>query len=182
MGISTNPLFWAFVGMFGLVCCCGVVGTERLGKHTAFGFFAVAIFDLGRFLMVLPFCPQPRFDLGGMHPVVGGILFAVGLAFGLIPANFQIRPLNSADAHLSLNTNGFYRIVRNPIYLGELLYSLGWAVIFRSTIGVALIPVWWIGLLVMIAIEEERLERTVGPAYLDYKNRVRGRIIPGSPV
>ena len=181
MGLSTNPLFWAFVSMFGLVGCCAVVGTERLGKHTVFGFLVVAVFDLGRFLMVLPFCPQPRFDLGGMHSVFGGVLFVVGLAFGLIPA-FQIRPLNSAGTHLALNTGGFYRIVRNPIYLGELLYSMGWAVMFRSAIGVALIPIWWIGLLFMIAIEEERLERTVGAAYQQYKSRVRGRILPGLPI
>jgi protein-S-isoprenylcysteine O-methyltransferase Ste14 len=53
---------------------------------------------------------------------------------------------------------------------------------FRSVIGVALVPLWWAGLLFLIVIEEETLERELGEAYLEYKQQVRGRIIPGLPV
>ena len=52
----------------------------------------------------------------------------------------------------------------------------------RSVIGVGLLPLWWIGLLFLIAIEEESLERELGQVYLEYKQRVRGRIVPGLPV
>jgi protein-S-isoprenylcysteine O-methyltransferase Ste14 len=90
--------------------------------------------------------------------------------------------LGTADEKLELRTTGFYGIVRSPIYLGEILWCLGWAIMVRSAIGVALVPLWWFGLLILITIEEESLERSLGQIYLEYKKRVRGRIIPGLPI
>jgi len=52
----------------------------------------------------------------------------------------------------------------------------------RSIIGVALVPVWWAGFLLIVLTEEQSLERALGQLYLDYKQRVRGRIIPGLPI
>ncbi|NIQ36990.1 MAG: hypothetical protein GTN81_00140 [Proteobacteria bacterium] len=75
-----------------------------------------------------------------------------------------------------------FGLVRNPIYLGEILWCLGWAIMFRSIIGGALVPLWWAGFLFHIAVEEESLEGELGQPYLDYKARVRVRIIPGLPV
>jgi len=72
--------------------------------------------------------------------------------------------------------------VRNPIYLADVLFSLGFAILFRSIIGVALVPVWWAGFLFVVLTEEETLVRTLGQCYLDYKQRVKGRILPGLPV
>ena len=63
-----------------------------------------------------------------------------------------------------------------------LLWSFGWAIIHRSIVGVALVPLWWAGLLILALIEEESLERALGQTYLEYRKRVRGRIIPGLPV
>ena len=93
-----------------------------------------------------------------------------------------IRPVNVAQKGMDLRTTGLYGIVRNPIYLGEVLWCLGWAIMFRSVIGVALVPLWWAGLLILILIEEESLERSLGQTYLEYKKQVRGRIIPGLPI
>ena len=81
-----------------------------------------------------------------------------------------------------LKTSGVYRIVRNPIYLADILFSLGFAVMFRSIIGIALIPVWWIAFLLLVLVEESSLERTLGQNYLDYKQQVNGRMIPGLPI
>jgi protein-S-isoprenylcysteine O-methyltransferase Ste14 len=54
--------------------------------------------------------------------------------------------------------------------------------ILIALVGVALVPLWWFGLLILITIEEESLERSLGQSYLEYKKRVRGRIIPGLPI
>jgi len=70
----------------------------------------------------------------------------------------------------------------NPIYLGEVLWCPGWAIIKRLIIGVSLVPLWWMGLLILVLIAEETLTRKLGPGYRDYKMRVRGRIIPGLPI
>lgn len=180
MSFLNDPFFWAFLSMFGLVGACAVVGSRKLGNYPLFGITVVTIFDLGRFALVLPFCSQPRFDLGGWHLLIGGIIFVAGLMF-CTPA-FFIKPFTAPDENVTVVTTGFYRIVRNPIYLGELLWCLGWAIIFQSIVGVALVPLWWIGLLFLVLLEEEQLERALGQPYRTYKKRIRGRIIPGLPI
>jgi protein-S-isoprenylcysteine O-methyltransferase Ste14 len=112
--------------------------------------------------------------------MVGGIVFVAGLA-SCVPG-LRIRPFTAPDAAVKLQTTGLYGIVRNPIYLGEVLVSLGWSIMFRSVIGVALVPVWWAGFAMLTLIEERSLEREIGEAYVAYKRRVRGRIIPGLPI
>ena len=180
MAFFYNPFFWALLSMFGLVAACAVVGSQRIGRHAWVGWIIVIVFGMGRALLVLPFVEQSRFDLGGWHGLIGGIIFAVGLLIGL--PTFDIKPVNIAEKGMELKTSGLYGIVRNPIYLCELLWCLGWATIFRSTIGVALVPLWWAGLLFLIFIEEESLERAVGEPYRIYKQKVRGRIIPQLPI
>jgi len=83
---------------------------------------------------------------------------------------------------MALKTTGIYGIVRNPIYLADILFSLGFAVMFRSIIGIALIPIWWTAYLAVVLVEEISLERALGQPYLDYKQQVKGRIIPGLPI
>jgi protein-S-isoprenylcysteine O-methyltransferase Ste14 len=177
--IYEEPLFWALISMFGLVGACAVVGSKTIGRRTMIGFGVVTLFDLGRFLLVVP--DQSRFELGWPITLLGGVLFLAGIVLGLAPC-FLIRPLNMAEQQTTLITDGFYGVVRNPIYLGELLWCLGWALIHRSILGVALVPLWWVSLLILIVIEEENLERELGQPYRDYKQQVRGRIVPGLPI
>ena len=176
-----NPILWAFISMFTLVGACSVVGSRKTGCHPAIGWILVSILSLGRIILALPSVDQPRFDLNGFNSVLGIPIFAIGLFFALGPC-FLIRPLNIAEKEMALITNSFYKFTRNPIYLGEILWCLGWSIIHGSIIGVALVPVWWCGFLFLILIEEESLERAIGSNYLDYKEKVKGRIIPGLPI
>jgi protein-S-isoprenylcysteine O-methyltransferase Ste14 len=175
-----DSFFWAFISMFGLVGCGAVVSGSRLGKYPLFGAIVVIIFDFGRIVLVLPVCEQPRFDLSGLHMFVGAAIFIFGILF-CSPA-LSIKPITAPDKTIKLKTNGLYSIVRNPIYTGEILWCLGLAIYFRSIIGVALVPIWWLALLFHIAKEEESLERELGETYLNYKKIVKGRIIPGLPI
>lgn len=150
------------------------MGSARLAKSRSLGVFSVALFSLGRVVLVLPVVSQPRFAAADWTWVVGGILFVVGVVFTL--------PAFVISAGVSLKDSGFYGLVRNPIYFGEVMWCLGLAVIFRSEIGIALVPVWWAALWMLTMIEEERLERKLGPPYQEYKRRIRGRIIPGLPI
>jgi len=180
MTFLSNPFFWALISMFGLVGAGAAVSGKRLGRYPLFGITIVAIFILGRVILVLPFCSQPRFELDGWHVIVGGIAFIAGLIF--CTPGLAIKPFTAPEDKMKLRTSGFYSIVRNPIYFGELLWCLGWAIIFRSIIGTALVPLWWAGLLIHVVIEEESMERELGKSYLEYKKKVRGRIIPGLPL
>nr|NIO06859.1 hypothetical protein [Deltaproteobacteria bacterium] len=95
MAIFRDPFFWALVSMFGLVGSGAAVGSKKVGRYPLFGFFIVVVFDLGRVVLVLPFCPQMRFEMSGWHGVVGGIIFTSGLIFCL-PA-FTIKPFTAPD-------------------------------------------------------------------------------------
>ena len=176
-----NPFFWALISMFALVGACSVVGSRKVGSHPALGWIIVTILSVGRVILVLPSVEQPRFYLDGLNAAIGIPIFVIGVCFALGPC-FLIRPLNIAEESMELITKSFYKYTRNPIYLGEILWCLGWSIIHGSIIGVALVPVWWAGFLFLILIEEESLERAIGIKYLDFKKKVKGRIIPGIPI
>ncbi len=180
MNVLDNPFFWAFVSMFFLLLGNALVSGIPLGHNSFFGFITVIGNDFARILLVLPFVIQPRFDIGIWNWIIGGILIAAACGFGV--AAFAVKWWKAPDKEVVLQTAGVYGIVRNPIYLCDLLFSLGIAVGFGSIIGVALIPVWWIAFLFVVQMEETSMERELGPAYRDYKRQVRGRIIPGLPV
>jgi protein-S-isoprenylcysteine O-methyltransferase Ste14 len=180
MFVLRDPFFWAFVGMFGLLAGTALVSGTKLGRNALLGFAVVMICDLARIILVLPFCLQPRFEIGVWNWIAGGIILAAALVFA-VPA-LSIKWWAAPEENTVLKTTGIYGIVRNPIYLADVLFSLGFAIMFRSIIGVALVPAWWAGFLFVVLTEEESLERTLGQPYLDYKQRVKGRIIPGLPI
>jgi len=180
MYVYENPFFWAFVSMFFLMMGPAFFSGAPIGRIPLLGFITVIGNDFSRILLVLPFVIQPRFDIGIWNWIIGGILIAAACGFGV--AAFSVKWWKAPDKDVVLQTSGVYGIVRNPIYLCDLLFSLGIAVGFGSIIGVALIPAWWMAFLSVVLLEETSMERELGQAYRDYKQKVRGRIIPGLPV
>jgi protein-S-isoprenylcysteine O-methyltransferase Ste14 len=180
MFVLTDLFFWAFVGMFGLLVGIALVSGIKLGQNALLGLITIVVCDMSRIILVLPFCHQPRFEIGIWNWIIGGIVLIVAMVFGLpaLSINWRTAP----DNNMVLKTNGIYSVVRNPIYLTDLLFSLGFAVMFGSVVGVTLIPVWWAAYLAIVLVEESSLERALGQAYLDYKRQVKGRIIPGLPI
>jgi len=75
-------------------------------------------------------------------------------------------------------SGGPYRFVRNPMYLGHLIFMLGLAVTFSSWAAAALLlfHVFWFD--ARARKDEAHLEALFGEPYLGYKSRVR-RWIPG---
>jgi protein-S-isoprenylcysteine O-methyltransferase Ste14 len=180
MFILTNLFFWAFVGMFGLLVGIALVSGIKLGQNALIGLITITVCDCSRIILVLPFCPQPRLEMGVWSWIIGGIFLAAALIFA-VPA-LSINWRTAPDHKMLLKTTGIYGIVRNPIYLADILFSLGFAVMFRSILGIALIPIWWAAYLAIVLVEEASLERALGQPYLDYQQQVKGRIIPGLPV
>jgi hypothetical protein len=56
MLILTDPFFWAFVGMFGLLVGIALVSGTKMEKNAAFGLATILVCDLSRIVLVLPFC------------------------------------------------------------------------------------------------------------------------------
>ena len=111
---------------------------------------------------------------------VGVALFVAGGALRLWPVFVLGRRFSAVVAiqeHHELVTSGPYRRVRNPSYLGGLISLVGWALVFRSVVGLLLVlPFLWI-LVSRMHAEEALLSSEFGPAYEEYRQRT-WRLVP----
>jgi protein-S-isoprenylcysteine O-methyltransferase Ste14 len=178
--VLTNPFFWAFLATFAIVGGDAIQGSPVVGRSTSFGLAVVLTATFGRVVLALPFVVQPRFGAGPVLWVAGAVVVALSLA--IMAPLLRIRPLTQPDAAETLRTSGVYELVRHPGYLANTLWGLGWAIVFGSTIGVLLTPVWAAVFWLHALIEEESLQRAYGGAYREYMARVPCRLIPGIPL
>jgi protein-S-isoprenylcysteine O-methyltransferase Ste14 len=105
---------------------------------------------------------------------IGGFL-RVATVFEL-GHRFSIFVALQANHHLK--TNGFYRFVRHPSYLGALLAMAGWALVFRSSSGLLLTAAMCVPIIARIRAEEDFLVREFGDQYRAYQGRTRWRLLP----
>ena len=76
-----------------------------------------------------------------------------------------------------LVTDGFYKHIRHPLYLGEILRNLGVVVIFSSVYGMLIVLLASIFLLFRIEIEEKMLIVVFGEEYIEYRKNTK-KMIP----
>jgi protein-S-isoprenylcysteine O-methyltransferase Ste14 len=75
-------------------------------------------------------------------------------------------------------TSGVYGTIRHPSYLALLVNSLGWALAFRSGVGVVLTALLIPPLVARIRAEERLLRSQFGGEYEVYRSHT-SRLIPG---
>jgi len=75
-------------------------------------------------------------------------------------------------------TEGPYRLTRNPMYLGHLIFMLGLAVTLRSWVALAILVLRAIWFHRRVVADEARLAARFGAEYTAYKARVK-RWVPG---
>jgi protein-S-isoprenylcysteine O-methyltransferase Ste14 len=112
---------------------------------------------------------------------LGVVLFAAGGALRIWPVfvlGKRFSGLVAIQPGHTLVTNGIYRIIRHPSYLGLLINSLGWSLAFRSGIGVLLTLLLVLPLLARINAEEKLLHSHFGNQYNAYRSHT-WRLIPG---
>ena len=111
----------------------------------------------------------------------GVVLFIVGGALRLGPVFILGRRFSGLVAiqpgH-ELVTDGIYGVIRHPSYLGLLVNSLGWSLVFRSGLGVLLTLLMIPPLLARMRAEEALLHSQFGADYEAYRSRT-SRLIPG---
>jgi len=106
--------------------------------------------------------------------MLGGIMIVLFALVGLGTAA-TATPVPKEGA--PLRTNGFYALVRHPIYSGLLAAGLGLAVRGNTIWHIAI----FVGLVVLLSLKsrwEERMLSVVHPEYAGYAARV-GRFVPG---
>ena len=112
---------------------------------------------------------------------VGVVLFAVGGGLRIWPVfvlGRRFSGLVAIQPGHTLVTGGIYGVIRNPSYLGLLINSLGWALAFRSGVGVLLAALFLPPLIARIHAEEKLLRSHFGDEYEAYCDRT-SRLIPG---
>jgi protein-S-isoprenylcysteine O-methyltransferase Ste14 len=111
----------------------------------------------------------------------GVVLFALGGALRLWPVfvlGNRFSGLVAIQPGHRLVTTGIYSVIRHPSYLGLLVCSAGWALAFRSGVGVILAAFLIVPLAARIRAEENLLQTQFGSKYDAYRVRT-SRLIPG---
>jgi protein-S-isoprenylcysteine O-methyltransferase Ste14 len=112
---------------------------------------------------------------------LGVALFAGGGALRIWPVfvlGRRFSGLVAIQPGHALVTSGVYGVIRHPSYLGLLVNSLGWALAFRSGVGVLLTAFTIPPLIARIRAEERLLSAQFGDAYDAYRRRT-SRLLPG---
>ena len=110
----------------------------------------------------------------GIVLIVGALVVA-GQAQADLGDSLRVAPTPLQGAQLV--EEGWYGRVRHPLYFAVLLGVLGWAILWRSPITIA------VGIILILffhrkANHEERLLAAVYPEYEAYKERVKARFVP----
>ncbi|WP_271077927.1 methyltransferase family protein [Aurantiacibacter sp. MUD61] len=122
--------------------------------------------------------PSLGFAFAG-HRIVAAALVLVGLMIELISvaafirAETTVNPL-APDRAEQLVVSGFYRVSRNPMYLGMALLLFGWGLWlgnYASVACVALFVAYITGF--QIIPEEAALEQKFGAQFAAYRQKVR---------
>jgi protein-S-isoprenylcysteine O-methyltransferase Ste14 len=130
----------------------------------------------------------PHFDRANLYTIDGDFVRYLGLIVTAIGGYIRIATVFELGHRFSifvarqsdhqLKTDDFYGFVRHPSYLGALLAMIGWALVFRSSIGLFLIALIALPLAARIRAEENFLVNEFGDEYRAYRERTRWRIFP----
>jgi protein-S-isoprenylcysteine O-methyltransferase Ste14 len=88
----------------------------------------------------------------------------------------ETRRLLITDEH-ELITDGLFKRIRHPLYLGRITLDFGIALLFASFWGGVLMGISAVLFLIRIHVEEEMLIEEFGDAYLEYRRRTK-KLVP----
>ena len=148
------------------------------GRHDI-GAVAVAMYASFVLLALRPLLQFTAIDLAHLPAwslVLANLLIALGAAFSIysllyLRLNFSILP----EAR-GLTTSGPYRVVRHPVYAGEILGAIGLAIALPSLLS-ALVLVSFVGAQLIRTRMEERVLAAQLPGYAEYAVRTP-RLLP----
>jgi protein-S-isoprenylcysteine O-methyltransferase Ste14 len=112
---------------------------------------------------------------------LGLVLFVAGASLRLravFVLGHRFSGLVAIQPGHTLVTRGLYGLIRHPSYLGLLVSTLGWVLVFRSGAGVLLVALMVPILVGRMNAEEALLQSQFGAEYEAYRART-WRLIPG---
>ena len=111
--------------------------------------------------------------------VVGDVLVAAGLAIAslVVVQNAYAAATVRVEEGQRLATNGVYKRVRHPMYIGALIMMLGVPLALGSYWGLLFVPLSVLVFVLRILDEEKMLTQELG-GYRVYTQQVRYRLVP----
>jgi len=128
-------------------------------------------------MMILPCFMRPTNLSTGAVATTGLILELAGVLLTQVARVYMGRRFGILPANRGIVSNGPFRLVRHPIYIGWLVLSIGYATSYANDRNVALI----LATLVFMVwrIEQEEALLSADPEYRRYMGRVPYRLWPG---
>ena len=136
------------------------------GKFSGYGLWV---------LLIIPLCSKDNITHPNLQTTASWIFLCIGLIFTFASlANLgKSTRLGIPREDTQLKTHGFYKISRNPMYVGFNMFSIS-AILFFNTLVILILGFYSIMIYHFIILGEERfLENRFGEKYLIYKKRVR---------
>ena len=122
--------------------------------------------------------PALDFPLEARGPIavavaLAGVIVASVAFFQFRRAGTTVNPMKPAES-AALVTQGIYRFSRNPMYVGDALMLIGWALWLANAAALALVALFVVYLnRYQIAPEERALGARYGAVYAEYCRAVR---------
>lgn len=179
MNPITKQILWIVVFFIGL----GLQAMPELFRKNE-GVYKIAgtwIRNLGILIFMVPiilapFDVQPRIEgiLGLLFRIVGIILTFSGTTFIIVASKHLLKVAGPEQIPRELITDGIYGKVRNPIYTGDILLTMGWSLVLEAIYSFFIITlmVFLILLALIKLLEEPMLTKFLGDEFLDYRKRV----------
>ncbi len=136
--------------------------------------FILIIIQFGCFAFFLFSKSLIAYDAWIVFQIIGFILSSWGVLAMKI-GNFNVQPEVKLNA--LFRNNGPYRIIRNPMYTGLILFFSASIISNYSNLRLAILTVLIIVFLEKIKLEEQFLSERFGEVYLAYKKKTY-RLIP----
>jgi protein-S-isoprenylcysteine O-methyltransferase Ste14 len=118
------------------------------------------------------------------HPVpllTGVVLALAGEGVRILAVGWSFGGTSGREAYLradSLNTEGIYSLVRNPLYIGNIMIFLGLTLVYGNAWVVLIMTLFLVfQYLLIVSAEEQFLHEKYGQAYGIYTGRVN-RFVP----
>ncbi len=191
-GFIKNPVRLAYIGVVVLLQILIVIKLPEIGRHRGEGKkivqrqrLAVLLLQVISLAVVIGAPYSDRWGVaalgeGNAIRYLGLVLFALGFtamnwAEATLGKQFSVQ-VTIQEGH-TLVTEGLYRYVRHPRYLGIIIYNVGLSLVYRSWLAVVLVAILTGVLLWRIQDEEVLMQREFGVEWQSYSTQ-SWRLIP----
>lgn len=124
------------------------------------------------FVLLVTIIFSYQFDSGFLSRVFGIFLGILGLIFWISGKRNLGKNFTTTIIPKGVVKIGIYSKIRHPLYLGTILFFLGFGVYSKSIVGIVLTIILIVPLVTYLAMLEEReLIKKFGTEYLDYKKK-----------